>query len=120
MEVHRHLGHGFLEAVYREAPYWELATRAIPYRAEVAFPITFKGHVLATSYRADVVCCGEVVVELKALSSIGGTEAAQVLNYLKAIRVVSARPSVRVIINLRHLPNLRTICGSTLKDTACH
>ncbi len=84
MEVHRHLGHGFLEAVYREAFHCELTARAIPFRAEVTFPITFKGRVLATSYRADVVCYGEVVVELKALGSIGGAEAAQVLNYLKA------------------------------------
>jgi len=84
MEVHRHLGHGFLEAVYHEALCWELAARTIPFRAEVTLPVTFKGRLLVTSYRADLVCYGEVVVELKALSIIGGTEAAQVLNYLKA------------------------------------
>ena len=35
-------------------------------------------------YRADFVCYGDVVVELKALSVVGGNEAAQVLNFLKA------------------------------------
>ncbi len=40
--------------------------------------------MLATSFRTDMICFGEVVVELKVLSSIGGGEAAQVLNSLKA------------------------------------
>ena len=42
MEVHRHLGHGFLEAVYQEALQMELTARMIPFQREVALPITFK------------------------------------------------------------------------------
>lgn len=84
MEVHRHLGPGFLEAVYQEALRWELGLRGIPFEAEVRLPVTFKGHLLAASYRADLICHGRIVVELKALRLLSRGEDAQVLNYLKA------------------------------------
>jgi GxxExxY protein len=84
MEVHRHLGPGFLEAVYREAVRWELGDRHIPFQTEVHLPIQFKGRQLVTGYRADLVCYGQIIVELKALRHISTPEEAQVLNYLKA------------------------------------
>lgn len=84
MEVHQHLGPGFLEAVYVEALHCELIERGIPFAAEVLLPVLFKGRRLATSYRADLVCYGTIIVELKARREVGGPEDAQVLNYLKA------------------------------------
>lgn len=84
LEVHRILGAGFLEAVYRDALHQLLSERMIPVRSEVELPIRFRGRRLRTAYRADLVCYDEVLVELKALSRITGTEHAQVLNYLKA------------------------------------
>jgi GxxExxY protein len=84
MDVHRELGHGFLEAVYREALKVELGARGIPYHSEVHLLISYKGRQLATSFRADLVCDDQVLVELKALRYVGGSEEAQVLNYLKA------------------------------------
>ena len=47
-------------------------------------PIHYKGHVLKTYYKADILSHQAVVVEIKALSQLGSTEEAQVLNYLKA------------------------------------
>lgn len=84
LEVHRTLGAGFLEAVYRDALHQLLSERKIPFRAEVQLAIRFRGKWLPTTYRADLVCYGEVLVELKALSRITRVEHAQVLNYLKA------------------------------------
>ena len=84
MEVHRILGHGFLEAVYQEALAEEFTIRGIPFLREVELPVTYKGRQLKTLYRADFICFERVLVELKALEKIGGTERAQVLNYLKA------------------------------------
>ena len=84
MEVHRQLGCGFLEAVYQEALALELAARGIPSRHQVELPISYKGQKLNTTYRADFVCYDSVIVELKALAKLGGTEEAQILNYLKA------------------------------------
>lgn len=84
MRVHQLLGAGFHEAVYQEALAQELAAAGIPFQTEVPFRIAFRDRILRTSYRADFVCFGEVLVELKALGSLSGDELAQVLNYLKA------------------------------------
>jgi len=84
MEVHRQLGCGFLEAVYQEALALELAARGLPHRREVDLPVYYKGQKLNTSYRVDFLCYDSVIVELKALARMSGTEEAQILNYLKA------------------------------------
>jgi GxxExxY protein len=87
MTVHRTLGHGFLEAVYQEALAIEFLECGIPYQREVALPITYRGKMLQTSYRADFLCYGAILVELKALQKLSGTEESQVTNYLKASRL---------------------------------
>jgi GxxExxY protein len=84
MEVHRQLGTGFLEPVYQEALAVEFAVRSIPSSREVELPIDYKETRLACCYRADFVCFGGIIVELKALSALTGIERAQILNYLKA------------------------------------
>ncbi len=84
MEVHGHLGCGFLEPVYQEALEIELAERGIPSERQVEIDICYKGHTLSSKYRPDFICFGDVVVELKALAAITDNERAQVINYLKA------------------------------------
>jgi GxxExxY protein len=87
MEVHRNLGSGFLEAVYQEALAIELRLRGVPFRREVAAAVTYKGHPLGAPYRCDFVCHDEVLVELKAQTSVGGAEHGQVVHYLRATRL---------------------------------
>ncbi len=84
MQVHRALGHGFLEPVYQEALERELAFQSIAFEREVPFRIDYRGRPLDAFYRADFVCFGSLLLELKALSRIGNAEEAQVINYLKA------------------------------------
>jgi GxxExxY protein len=84
MEVHKQLGCGFLEPVYQEAFTIELTARNIPFRREVGLPVRYKEQLLETGYRADFVCFDSVVIELKALARMSGTEEAQIINYLKA------------------------------------
>jgi GxxExxY protein len=84
MVVHRNLGSGFLEAVYREALHEVLREQSVPFRAEVSLPIRFRGRVLRTTYRADLICFTDIIVELKALGKLGPQEHAQVLNYIRA------------------------------------
>ena len=84
MEVHSTLGCGFLEAVYQEAMEIELAARGILFQALVPIRIRYKNHLLKKEYVADLICFGEVIVELKAIDRITSKEEAQLLNYLKA------------------------------------
>ena len=84
MEVPKCLGCGFLETVYQEALVKEFTAQNIPFQREVDLPIIYKGEPLETCYRADFICFDTIVVELKALSRLGGVELAQLLNYLRA------------------------------------
>jgi GxxExxY protein len=84
IEVHRHLGCGFLEPVYQEALALELGRRNIPFRREVRLAVHYQDQLLETSYCVDFICFESVIVELKALVRMSGTEEAQVINYLKA------------------------------------
>ena len=84
MAVHRELGHGFLEPVYQEALAVEFRLRGIPHHREVSLPIRFKTTTLEKCYRADFLCHGGVLVELKAVQRLAWSDEAQVINYLKA------------------------------------
>jgi GxxExxY protein len=86
MAVHRQLGSGFLEPVYQDALEVEFSLKGIPARREVHVPIFYKNRQLRTSYRPDLECFDDVVVELKALNRLGSREKAQVIGYLKAAR----------------------------------
>ncbi len=113
MEVHRQLGCGFLEPVYQEALALEFALRRIPFLREVKLPLTYKGEALETTYSADFICFDCVVVELKALSRMSGTEEAQVINYLKA-----TGHQVGLLINFgaRSLEHRRFVLSKSVKS----
>jgi GxxExxY protein len=84
MEVHRSLGPEFLEPAYQAALEVEFETRSIPHDREVEMPIHYKGVPLDVRYRADFVCYGAILVELKAMEKLTTREEAQVINYLAA------------------------------------
>jgi GxxExxY protein len=84
MEVHRCLGRGFLEMVYQEALAVEFKDHDIPFEREKALPINYKDVILACPYKADFICFGRIIVELKAVQRLGPVEKAQVINYLRA------------------------------------
>jgi len=83
-EVYREMGCGFLEAVYQECLEKELRQQNIPFVAQQELQLSYKGQPLQQTYKPDLVCHGEIIVELKALSEVTGQHRAQVLNYLKA------------------------------------
>lgn len=84
MKLHAELGCGFLEAVYQEG--LEIAFRkfGIPFVAQKELAISLWGETLKKTYVADFVAYDRIIVEIKALKSLGAAEEAQVLNYLKA------------------------------------
>lgn len=83
-QVYNTLGHGFLEAVYQEALEIELGRRGIPNEREKELRITYDGVELKQTYKADFVCYGKIIVELKAVSALDDAHRAQVFNYLHA------------------------------------
>ena len=82
--VYNKLGHGFLEAVYQEALELEFKKQGIPYEREKELKITYDGVELKATYKADFVCYGKIIVELKAVSYLEDSHRAQVYNYLHA------------------------------------
>ena len=86
MRVHQELGHGFLEAVYQEALGLEMVALKIPFASQPKIQIYYRGAPLEHHYVADFICYNDVIVELKALDRITGTEESQLLHYLKATR----------------------------------
>ena len=87
MEVHRELGHGFLEAVYQEALALELTAQKIPFKREAPVSVRYKHQPLACAYRADFICYESILVELKAIEHLGSVEKSQVINYLNATKL---------------------------------
>ncbi len=84
MEVHRRLGHAFLESVYHAALAIELERNGIPFERECALNISYRGALLPCQFRADFVCFRSLLVELKAITKLSGADESQVINYLKA------------------------------------
>ena len=83
-EVSRHMGTGFLEAVYQECLALEFAAQSIPFAASPPLALAYKSQPLKASYRPDFVCFGLIIVELKAVRELAPEHRAQVLNYLRA------------------------------------
>lgn len=80
------LGHGFLEAVYRNALAEELRLAGLSAEREKPFPVSYRDKQVGI-YVADLVVEGRVIVELKAVTQLGEASVAQVLNYLRASRL---------------------------------
>lgn len=83
VEVHRHLGPGFMEAVYQDCLAIEFRQRGIANEREADLTLEYKGEVIPSTYRADFVVAG-VVLELKAKRDLAIADEAQVINYLRA------------------------------------
>ena len=83
-EVYREMGCGFLEAVYQECFEKELTNSDIPFVVQKDLYLQYKGKILFQTYRADVICFGKIIVELKAVNNLSNGHRAQVHNYLKA------------------------------------
>ena len=83
-KVYNGLGHGFLEAVYQEALEIEFQKQGVPYEREKEIKIQYDGIELKQTYKADFVCFGKIIVELKAVSALDDAHRSQVYNYLHA------------------------------------
>ncbi|NUO80943.1 GxxExxY protein [candidate division KSB1 bacterium] len=87
MEVHRVLGSGFLEYVYKEALCYELTLRRIAFERQKELDIFYRDYLIPKKYRPDLFVDGKVIVDDKATSGLNEIDEAQLLNYLKATKV---------------------------------
>ena len=82
LAVHRALGPGFRETIYKKAMCVALSNRQIPFVTELPVTVTFEGSVVGR-HRLDLVVEG-IVIELKAVKEIHDVHRHQVLSYLRA------------------------------------
>jgi len=85
IEVHRHLGLGFLESVYEEALATELGIQNIAFERQKLVRIVYKTHGVG-EHRLDFLVKNELVVELKSVDSFSALHKAQLISYLRAVR----------------------------------
>jgi len=83
MEVHRILGPGLLEIVYKDALEIEFIENNIPFEREKEFVIEYKGKFLPHRFYADFIVNGDIILEVKAVKEFSNEHIAQILNYIK-------------------------------------
>ena len=109
IEVHRQLGPGLLESVYRTCLCRELAAQSVPFQQDLPVPVRYRGLPVPVGYRADLMVGGLVIVELKAVSEVLPIHVAQLLTYLRLtdtrlgllinFNVTVLRSGVRRVVN---------------------
>jgi GxxExxY protein len=83
IEVHRQLGAGLLESVYRCCLIYELRTAGISIEANKSIPIVYKGIRMDKGLEIDLKVDGRVLVELKSVEKIMPVHHAQLMTYMK-------------------------------------
>ena len=83
IEIHRQLGPGLLESVYRTCLAYELHAADCEHELEKAVPVRYKGIELDCGFRVDVLVERQLVVELKSVESLMPVHSAQLLTYLR-------------------------------------
>ena len=94
IEVHKHLGPGLLESVYREALKEEFALREINFKAEFKLDVFYKTKLLNCDFRCDFLIEEIIVLEIKAVKNFDEIHKAQLLNYMGLLKVPK-----RILIN---------------------
>ena len=95
-DVYKALGPGLLESVYEEALAFELAQRNLQVKRQLQVPIQYKGNLLNTELRLDLLVEDEIIVELKSVEEMKKVYAKQLLTYL---RLMSKRVGLLVNFN---------------------
>ena len=87
MEVYNTFGPGLLESVYQKALKRELELRGYDVRTECSIPIVYKGEVLDTSFRLDLIIDDTVIIELKSVEDVLPVHFKQLRTYLKLMNL---------------------------------
>ena len=82
MEVHRILGRGLLEIVYKDAIEYEFKVNKIPYQREKKYEVAYKDTILSHYFHADFVVYDKIILEVKAQKGLVEDHYKWVINYL--------------------------------------
>ena len=86
MKVHRKLGCGFVESVYRGALAIELRDARIDFEIHPILPVFYQGEEIGV-FQADVIIQNKLIVELKAVEALTVPHSIQLINYLSAAQI---------------------------------
>ena len=84
MEIHKIIGKGFLEIVYKDAIQYEFQQRSIPFEREKRYDIQYKDIVLNHYFFADFIAFHKIILEVKAQEGIVYEHFKYLINYLAA------------------------------------
>ena len=87
MEIHRVLGKGFNEIIYKDAMEYEFKCNEKIYEREKKFKIEYKSIILPHSYNADFVYENKIILEVKAQQGVIDNHFKQTINYLAASKI---------------------------------
>ena len=88
IDVHRVLGPGMLESAYRTCLLHRLRMEGIAVKREEPVTIEFRGLMIESAYRADVIVEDAVLLELKSVDALLPVHEAQILTYLKFLKLL--------------------------------
>ena len=86
IEVHKIMGRGLLESVYKLCMREEMSIRGLTFLTELKIPVYYKQQPLTTDFRCDFFVENCIVVELKAVHEIISLFDAQVLTYMNLLK----------------------------------
>ncbi|MBN2571405.1 MAG: GxxExxY protein [Ignavibacteriales bacterium] len=87
IEVHKYLGKGFNEILYKDALEYEFKKNNIIFEREKEFKITYKDIILPHNYFADFIIENKIILEIKAVESLNSSHIKQTINYLAASKL---------------------------------
>jgi len=86
-DVYNNLGPGLLESVYEEAMVFELQQRGLKYERQKEVSINYKGNILNSPLRLDLLVENRIVIELKSVEEMKPVFWKQTLTYLRLLNL---------------------------------
>ena len=81
--VHKALGPGLFEQVYKVCLHHELQKSGLNVLAEVGIPVMYDGVCLDLGYRIDLLVNDSIIIELKAVEQLSTVHKSQLLTHLR-------------------------------------
>jgi GxxExxY protein len=87
LRAHSELGPGMLESAYEEYTLFELTDEGLHVERQKPLPLIYRGHRLDCGYRVDMIVEDAIVIEVKAIERLEKVHSAQVLSYLRQLKL---------------------------------